>query len=93
MSTQTHTPPRMSKGVHEHVLISKKMAQRYRTQNNKGFEHAASSDGAGVVVVVKVDCGQSFFVASILGHHGQSSWSVLIRGHSFFLVIMVSRRL
>jgi len=26
---------------------------------NKGLEHAASSDGAGVVVVVNVDCGQS----------------------------------
>ena len=42
--------PHMLKGVHEHVLISQKMAQIYRTQN-KGLEHAASSDGAGVVVV------------------------------------------
>jgi len=70
-----------------------KMAQRYRTQNNKGLEHAASSDGAGVIVVVKIDCGQSFFVVSLLGHRGQSSWSVFIRGQSLFLVFVFSRRL
>jgi len=70
----------MSKGVHEHVLISQKIAQRYRTQNNEGLEHAASSHGAGMVVVVKIDCGQSFFVVSLLGHVvsrcGQSSFVV-----------------
>ena len=93
ISTQTHTPPHMSKGVREHVLISQKNSQRYRKQNNKGLQHAASSDGAGVVVVMKTDCGQSFFVVSILDHRGQSSWSVFIRGQSFFLVFVFSRRL
>jgi len=50
------------------------MAQRYKTQNNKGLERAASSDGAGVVVVVTNDCGQSFFVVSL------HSWSVILHG-------------
>jgi len=41
---------------------------RYRTQTNKGLEHAASSDA------VKIDCGQSFFVVS---HYSRSSSSVV----------------
>ena len=70
-----------------------KMGQRYRTQNNKGLEHAASSEGAGVLVVQKIDCDQSFFVVSLLGHRGQWSWSVFIRGQLFFLIFVFSRRM
>ena len=69
---QIHTPPHMSKVVHGHVLISQKMVQRYRTQNNKRVEHAAASDGAAVVVV-KIDCSPSLFVVSLHGYRGQSS--------------------